>query len=157
DLGFEKENVMVIQGASWLQGQRMAFQNELDQIPGVTSAAAASSMPGFGYDSMPFYDVDKGPSTMTSIDYITVEPGFVETMGMKMTEGREFTSAVHSDSTAFLVTESAARLMGWGDGIDGKQLSYGSQSGPVVGVVKNFNNTSLQNDGGSLILLHQRR
>ncbi len=156
DLGFDEENVLVVQNIGALQRQHPAFQTELRQIPGVTFTAAAGSMPGFRFDSMPFYDVEKGSTTMTSIEYMMVEPGFVATMGMSMVEGREFSAGVYTDSTAFLVNESAARLFGWQDGIEGKQLSYGGQDGPVIGVVKNFNNASLQHDIGPLVILHQR-
>ncbi|MBT1701059.1 ABC transporter permease, partial [Fulvivirgaceae bacterium PWU4] len=65
---------------------------------------------------------------------------YVETMGMALTAGRDFSRA-HVDSTNYLVNEEAAQLMG-GDVVGKKIKVYGTE-GEIVGVLKNFSMNSL--------------
>jgi ABC-type antimicrobial peptide transport system permease subunit len=70
---------------------------------------------------------------------MTVDADFLKTTGMRMVQGRNFSNQIVSDSTAFLINETAAERMGMrGDAIN-KKLTFWGVEGTVVGVVKDFN------------------
>jgi ABC-type antimicrobial peptide transport system permease subunit len=64
----------------------------------------------------------------------SVSPKFLETAGMKIVEGRKFSTNAIADSTNVLVTESFARLMGEGSAV-GKTIENDFN---VIGVVKDY-------------------
>jgi putative ABC transport system permease protein len=84
---------------------------------------------------------DAQSNIITSV--MVVDENFIPTMGMKMTEGRNF-SLDFGDSLSMILNEEMVRLLKWTDPI-GRKVSL--QSGPnptdltaytVVGVVKDF-------------------
>jgi ABC-type antimicrobial peptide transport system permease subunit len=60
-------------------------------------------------------------------------------MGMKILQGRNFSQNFASDSTAFVINETAAKRMGMADDAIGKKMTFWGVEGPVIGVVKDFN------------------
>ena len=75
---------------------------------------------------------------------------FVETMGMEIAAGRDFSTAFSTDSTnAMLINETAARAFGWHDPNNavGKDIVFaGNNAQPirVIGVVKDFHSQSVR-------------
>jgi putative ABC transport system permease protein len=63
-----------------------------------------------------------------------------------MAAGRNFSKEYSTDdTTAFIINESAASMIGWKSSQDaiGKQFRYGDRKGQVIGVVKDFNFESM--------------
>jgi putative ABC transport system permease protein len=78
-----------------------------------------------------------------------VDEKYIPTLGISLVEGRNFSSDLATDSTAVIVNEAAARLLG--RGLVGKNLyrivdmeTKRVMKHPIVGVVKNFNFNSLR-------------
>jgi putative ABC transport system permease protein len=81
------------------------------------------------------------------IDLYGIDYDYISTLGMTITEGRDFSREIPSDtSAAVLVTEGMIDRMGWETPL-GKKFSFrvGEESEPllVVGVVKNYHHASL--------------
>jgi putative ABC transport system permease protein len=89
---------------------------------------------------------------------MNVDAGFIPALGMKIIAGRNFSSAIASDSSAVILNQAAVQLFGWADPL-GKQVAYpGLQAkwrGTVVGVVEDFHFESLHTQIQPLMILYQ--
>ena len=62
---------------------------------------------------------------------------FIETMGMKMADGRSFSKNFGDESHKIIVNEEAARIMGFKNPV-GKNITLYDQREQIIGVVKGF-------------------
>src|SRR5690606_34576543 len=86
-----------------------------------------------------------------------VDYDYIPTLAMELVEGRNFSKSFGADSSAVIINESAAALIGFKDPI-GKKI-YTSDGTPgttldytIIGVVKNFNFESLRRNVGPLCM-----
>ena len=156
-LGFNKDQVLVIDGAGALKDKATAFKNDVLAMPGVTKGTLSGYLPVSNssrndntFFMNPVMDQKNGFNMQTwVIDY-----DYLQTMGMEMVKGRNFSKDFGSDSSATILNESAAKASGYDDPI-GKKLYQpdgkgGNTSYTVIGVVKNFNYESLKQNIGPL-------
>jgi putative ABC transport system permease protein len=87
---------------------------------------------------------------------MTVDQHYVPTLGMQMVQGRNFSIDFPTDSTGLLLNESAAQLLGWKEPLH--QILYrpgdSAKALPfhVIGVVKDFNFSSMHDKVGPLVI-----
>ena len=148
NLGFNKENVVIISSSERLGSREESFRQEITKLPGIMNATISTGIPadfnfGDNYtpepaDSTEHLDKDIGLSSFM-VDY-----DFVPTLQIEMLKGRNF-SKDFSDSASVILNETAVKQIGWKDPI-GRTLEYpgNSQSFKVIGVAKDFNIGSLQ-------------
>ncbi len=80
------------------------------------------------------------------VDGFTVDEHFVETIGLEIIAGRDFSRARSTDSaTALLVNQSAVEAFGWKEAI-GKTIDLFEEDRTVVGVVADFQPRSLREE-----------
>jgi putative ABC transport system permease protein len=89
-----------------------------------------------------------------------VDHDFVETLGIRMKEGRDFQQDMPSDTlVAVVVNETFVKRMGWSEAI-GKKIDLGDD-GPirarVVGVMADYHQTGMYNEIESLMLVYRER
>src|SRR5690348_227446 len=83
-----------------------------------------------------------------------IDYDYIKTLGMHIIQGRGFSKDFPGDSSAVIINETTAKILGYSDPV-GKIL-YGSEpdgkTSPhtIIGVVKNFNFESLHQDVGPL-------
>ncbi|MCB0608894.1 MAG: ABC transporter permease [Lewinella sp.] len=153
NLGFDKEQVLVLNRATALGNNYGPFMEQLKKLPVVERVSTAQYMPGEGFDSTIFLPEQPANYKETSLNYSFIDPGFAETLKLELAEGRNFTSGMSTDSSACLLNETAARKLGWEEPV-GKQISYGGQAPyTVVGVVKDFNFRSLHEEIEPIVLM----
>jgi putative ABC transport system permease protein len=138
DLGFDKEDLLVLNGTRTLGNKNISFKNELMKLSQVKSVSISNYLP-----------VDDGKrdggSTQiagkSDVDYRSqqweVDRDYVKTMGFRIIKGRDFDSKIASDSGAMIITESMMKDMGLEDPI-GVQVKNWSGSFTIVGVVEDF-------------------
>ncbi|MDW3212049.1 MAG: ABC transporter permease [Reichenbachiella sp.] len=145
DKGFEPEQVLVIENGEEV-GNYHTFKNEILGIPEVQSVGNASGVLGqlnwttrVGYPD-PFV-----------MNYLVIDPDFIETMGMQMTSGRPFSAERSSDKEGWtmMVNEAANRALGLTDEQLGQtlpitQIEDSIIYGTVIGVIKDFQFTDLK-------------
>jgi putative ABC transport system permease protein len=154
DLGFDKDQVVVLEG-SQMGGMRREWttlRTELEGVPGVASLTASHYTP-FSFDDNRFFVRRPGTEAPSRIQFMAVDYGFFETYRIQVLEGRGFSPSFPNDllvppsSTApptragFVLNESAARLLGWtpAQALDqAVELALGPTSvpGSIVGVVR---------------------
>ncbi|HLX65472.1 MAG TPA: FtsX-like permease family protein, partial [Puia sp.] len=79
----------------------------------------------------------KDPNSRPPFTGIEVTHDFGRTIGWNIIAGRDFSREFTADSTAVVINESAARLIGWKDPI-GKTLHYWAGDRRVIGVIKDI-------------------
>ncbi len=164
NLGFDKENVLIIPNAGRLGNQLAAFKQELQEQPQVINASISSGIPGrdsYGgtlYKGEPPENTDQGLSiTEEDQDFqnFSADYDYIETMGMELMSGRNFSSEYSSDSAAFIINEAVARAFGWEDPV-GKDIYVTGWDGQpryqVIGVVRDYHLESLRNDIGPVVM-----
>ena len=139
-LGFDKENVIVVDDpASSLSQQYEPFKNELLESPYITSVTSGD-VPGQGGGFTIFKYVNGRPVGVRVID---ADFDYLRTLRIQLKDGRAFRSI--TDTANSLVNEACANVMNSGDVIGNDLHWVGRMSlGTIVGVVKNFDMTSLR-------------
>lgn len=145
NLGFNKDQVLIIDDAYVLRNNSEAFKNEMLKMPGVRSGTFSSFLPvsnSARNDNTYFTSPVPDPKTGFNMQTWAIDYDYFKTLGLEMEKGRSFSKDFGSDSTGVILNETAAKLMGHADPI-GKKL-YGLDddqkvvSYDVIGVVKNF-------------------
>ncbi|MCP4727618.1 MAG: FtsX-like permease family protein [bacterium] len=151
DLGFEKEQILVIQMNNPMNLLRsQSVKVELQQNPDIINTAFSSSVPGREH-AIPFYETGENLSTDTYyMDSIFIDWDFIETYGIEVKEGRNFMREMGTDTlTAFIINETAAEKIGWTNNALDKDitLKFGNvlnKPGKIIGVIKDFHGRSLK-------------
>ncbi len=141
DLGFNKENVLVIDNSKNQLGEEdeqvEPLRNALLSIPAVVNAS-------FGYHSMvdqlPLSSIYQKNEEQTNfrIQYKYTDDQFISTMGFRMLDGRDFDKDIDTERTAIIINETFAKQIGdnalgarFNAGVNGKDVE-------VVGVVEDY-------------------
>jgi putative ABC transport system permease protein len=146
-LGFDKERVIVLQVIdSSVRQSISAVKLELKRIPGVINVTASSHIPG--WDGLAASHLPEGFSMENTqiMRAICVDSDFLDTMGIELVSGRNFSPEFPSDNhESVLINEAAVNEFGWDHPLGKKiQQIYGNkQTRTVIGVVKDFHMSSL--------------
>lgn len=151
DVGYNRNRVLIIPNTGALGDHAQTFKDEVDKLPGVTGGTLTSYLPDhdFGGARAYFKDATANPDQTFLLNEWTVESDYVPLMGIKMVKGRNFSPDLASDSSCVLINETAARLLGYSANPINKAV-YLHDSNPkggfkIIGVVKDFNASSLHN------------
>ena len=156
DIGMQRENLVFIPIEGELQNRYQTVKNEMMGLSGIAMASATDQNPMM-IGSNPS-DVEwKGKETGVKIlfDYLHVDYGFLEGMGITLKEGRDFSKSYGKDTANYIINEEAARLMQMQEPV-GQWLKLWDVEGEVIGVVKNFHTARLQVGNSPLIMRLER-
>lgn len=148
-LGFEKENVLVIDNTGDLGEQSESFRQELLDYPGVASASRSWTVPGQGYGISSAFQLEGDSALrMHSLEMIEGDYEFVTTLGIRVKEGRSFSPDFPSDVQAILINESAVRSFGLEEPVGARITHPADEEGgidihEVIGVVEDINYKTL--------------
>jgi len=164
DLGFNKNQVLIVNDAYALKDNITAFKQSVLQISSVKSSTISSFLPVSSssrndntYFTSPVMDAKSGLDMQSwRIDY-----DYIPTMGMQIIKGRNFSKDFGSDSSAIIINESTAKILHYDDPIGQKIYSTDDNDKPifftVIGLVKNFNFESLRENVAPLSLFLGKR
>ncbi len=160
NLGFNKDQLLIIDNAYELQNNSQSFKNELLQQPGVSSGTFSSFLPvSSSSRNDNTYSRDAVMDSKNGIDMQTwtVDYDYIKTMGMEMVKGRNFSKEFATDSTATIINETTANFLGYPNPIGHKLYTYSDDNShtisfTIIGVVKNFNFESLRQNIGPLCM-----
>ncbi|QEC77900.1 ABC transporter permease [Mucilaginibacter ginsenosidivorax] len=161
DLGFDRTQVLVVKNVDVLQSAQI-FKQEVAQIPGVKSASLSGFLPT-GVARQPdavFRNKIADPKNALFTEVWPIDEDYLTTMGMGMSKGRGFSRQFATDSAAIVINETAARMLGYGNNALDKKLyrPSGMPNQPlkefhVIGVVKDFNFSSLRDNITPVVML----
>lgn len=140
DVGYDKNNIinLTIRDAS-VRNNIEPIKAELLKNPDVIAVATSDRLPN---------DIDtfvsralnaEFPNQETTIFYNSADYDFVDLYGIEMESGRNFSREQGADSQgAFLVNQAAVRAAGWASPLDQTLTHWSGETGPIVGVMKDF-------------------
>ena len=76
---------------------------------------------------------------------------YARTLNAELTAGRDFSKNFTSDSTGYILNETAVKITGYKDPV-GKPFSFRQKRGTIIGVVKDFHFNSLHETISPLVL-----
>jgi hypothetical protein len=139
DVGYNKENVVKIVLREDIKAKYEELRNELlrdDKIMNVGGSAAAFPYWRWTTTAISWEGSDPDNEHYVAVNYVNHD--FVETMGIEIVSGRNFSREFTSDvGESFLVNEEMAKIMGMESVLD-QNLKYIDFQGKIVGVMKNF-------------------
>jgi putative ABC transport system permease protein len=147
-LGFNKENVLVLNNAYWLDNQLNSFKERVLQNPAVRAAAYCNALPAVSLNNSNVVYKGRNASQENSmlVNNWWGDRDYVKTMDMDIVFGRDFSKEMATDSSAVIVNETLAKSFGYPQqSILGKEITIFDKVHHIVGVVKDFNFSSLRN------------
>lgn len=161
DLGFEKQQIVAVKlfGKLWrtVTEHRDAVRNELLAGNRVTDISMTNRIVGerLGFEGLKL--VERPDEPEVSSRHLLADERFVETMGLEIVQGSNFTGEPDS-IPSYILNESAARLLGDTAliGSRAKNIAQGHLAGKIVGVIKDFNYASLHTAVDPLVIEYHK-
>jgi putative ABC transport system permease protein len=155
-LGLDKQQVVLVKMRTSITSKHQLIKNELSRNPGVLNTSATN----FGYleniSTIATLPEGAAENEVASVPTLSIDYDFLKTFKIELVAGRNFSRNHATDEAeAFLVNEAAVRQFNWGspEAAIGKKINWGlGKEGKVVGVVKDFNFSSLHENIRPLIL-----
>ncbi len=144
DMGYNRDHVIAV--PSRFDTEEDLFSNELRNSPRIQAAGRTSNLPGPNFLRIEVIPegVDREHSRM--FQQLVIDDGYLETLGIKLQEGRNFNPEFQSDLTeGIIINETAMKIIGWENAVGRRMDLIGADGVPtgmkVVGVVKDFHFT----------------
>jgi putative ABC transport system permease protein len=160
DLGFNKEHIvsLMVNANNAVGSKIQAFKNDIQKNPGIVSVSTAQTIPGGKNLNFILFSVEaKDGFKEQGISNYAIDEDYFKTLGMQIRKGRNF-SGLSDTLRTIIINENMVNYFGWNDPIGKKVKFPGDTTGAffeVVGVVKDFNQTSLYNPIAPLILFYR--
>lgn len=156
-LGFNKENILILDQTQEIGTDQRAFRNEILAIEGVKNLSYAFAMPGdFIGNLITNSEIPDQPQVRSFT--VSIDDEYIQTLGMEVIDGRGFSPNYH-DSLNVIINETAAQLLGYTDPVGRKIYNRNpgqNQSGEftIVGVVKDYHHQSLHTEIPPMVLFN---
>ena len=158
-LGLNPNQLLVIRGPqvgddSLLKQDKQAFKNALASEPFITDYCVSGSIPSGGYNfktSGFTQPQSKSGDELKTYAFAEIGSRFLSTYGISLVAGRNFTEAECSvkwnDNSKVLMNETAIKELGFTHPEDVLRIKiqWDERKLDVIGVVKDYNHTSVQN------------
>jgi putative ABC transport system permease protein len=159
DQGWEMERVLSLQLPDNEPISKMRLMKEqVLENPQIESAGLTNTRIGNGSGKVIFLVETSDGMDERGINFAVVDHDFVETLGIQMVEGRDFSRDFIGDTlTGVVVNEAMAERLNWDEPIGKRvQLGDGEQiMGQVIGVMKDYHQTGMYNEVESLMLVYR--
>ncbi len=140
-IGFEKDQVVQIYSTNILNDRVETFKEELKKLPGISNVSISDYLPiegtkrnGNSFTNEGKENTEEGVGGQAWV----IDKDYIETMGMKLVDGRNFISGRISDEKAVIINQTMAKELRL-DAPVGKRISRYGQLWEVIGVVEDFN------------------
>jgi putative ABC transport system permease protein len=160
DIGFEKENIIVLPLKGDMTKNSEAVKQAFSNHSNVMSASLGYGLPGeaFAGDAI----VDQQTKKEHHISLLTIDHDYVKTLGLELIAGRDFSKDRPADSLdAFIISESTAKMLGYKDAKDALNhpLEWprwdapdSMKVGTVIGVIKDIQLNSMRDQITPVVL-----
>ena len=157
DLGFNKENLMVIRHVEGLKNPE-SLRDEALTLPGVVSASWCSSTPPEVYNG-DTYSAEALNGRGFSLNYTSADENYIPTLAINLKFGRNFSSSNPGDKDRVIINEATVRRIGWAldESVIGKKITYpnnGNGTFEIIGVVSDFNYWTLATSIEPMAIFH---
>ncbi len=152
-LGLDRKNVIALALEGELFKRQEVIGQEVSRLPGVRLVTMTSGDPT-QVDGLSA-DLDwpgKGAKEVVQAAGLKVGYDFLSTLNIPLKEGRDFSRQFATDSSNYIINEAAAKAMRLEHPI-GQEIKFWQGKGRIVGVVKDFHQTSLHQTIRPLIIM----
>jgi len=142
--------MLVIKNTNLLGEQAKIFKQEVKQISDVEYATMSTYLPTGTERNMtglfPQLPIDIKQDVLSQ--FWPVDEDYLKTLGIQLIAGRNFSQQMASDSSAIIVNEAFVKKFGFKDALNKTVYrdSYGVQPYHIIGIVKDFNYSSLHDN-----------
>jgi len=152
DIGFNRQQVVIIHNTDALKTQATTFKNELLQFSGVTNVTMTGFLPVNGYRNSNTFFTSPALDQKNAIPMQawSVDEKYIPTLGISLLKGRNFSEQFLSDSSAMIINEATAKFFPTNDVINKKLYEIDDiktkklREYHIIGIAKNFNFSSLR-------------
>jgi len=142
-VGYDRDGLVSIPMNSIdVTGKFDVLRHELKKTGSVSDIAFCSSPPTDIWNDTGGFDwPGKAPDYLVEMGTFTVTPNYGKTLGWQFVTGRDFNETMASDSSAFVINESAAKIFGFDHPI-GETVTWenwwthGRKKFQIIGIVK---------------------
>jgi putative ABC transport system permease protein len=157
-MGFDREQLLIVEEVYLTRDNLQNFRNQVAEIPGVKRVSVCSFLPVVSEftNNTIFWPTGQHQVDKEVLMYNWgVDFDFIQTLGIEMAEGRAFSRDFTTDSTAYILNETAVRAFGFKDPIGQKISKFwgagnndnpSERSGTVIGVMKDFAHGPVKED-----------
>jgi putative ABC transport system permease protein len=153
DLGYNRNQVLVIKNSNILDNAKVLKQ-AIKQIPAVENASLSGFLPTGSLRAPDAVFKDKEPNQKNALftEIWPVDEDYLNTMGMRVIKGRNFSKDISTDSLGVIINATAAKMLGYFNQPLDKKLYVVEAAGKptkelhVIGVLKDFNFSSLRDN-----------
>jgi ABC-type antimicrobial peptide transport system permease subunit len=141
DLGIDKEDIIYAPLRGEIRKNFQLAKNELLNDPNVIGVTSSSDLPTYTISSSSGNNIQwpgKNPNDSVLFHAFAVDYDYINTFGIKMLEGRNFSKDFPSDSENYILNETALKATGLESPI-GKLFTLWGRKGKIIGIIKDFN------------------
>jgi len=154
DVGFDREQVLSIKYVSALENPG-TLKEQVKTLSGVKNASLSGYLPtGSSRRSNNIWV--SGKEGVLS-EFWLVDIDYIPTLGMRLLAGRNFSEQLATDSSAIIINETAANMLGFSNTPLNEVIHTGPVGGfkdyKVIGVVKDFNFNSMRENVTPLVMI----
>ncbi len=150
ELGFNKENIVVITSEEeFLNNELDEFKREVQHLAAVNSVCLTSQTIGKGL-TRNSYTIE-GQQQKTMLNALYTDKDFLDCFKIDLAEGKNFSSNADLNKDAIIINQQMAKKAGWDYSLDKTIERDGNLK--VIGIVKDFNFSSLRNTVDPLIIM----
>ena len=152
-LGFNQDNIVGIKLTQALDQKREVLKKMLREKPTVRNVLFSGFYPGKNNNSWNVEWDFQGEKKQLPFDIILADPGFFETLGLQLAQGRFYSDDRTSDLNKVVVNEAFVREHKLANPIGGKFNGFGGPS-EIIGVVKDFHYKPVNQAIAPLVILN---
>ena len=154
ELGFNKENLVIIKNAAYLWTNKSSFKSELLEHRGILQVSNSVGIPGRNkYGSTFFHESASESSGMAQL---YVDADYLKAYKIELTQGRFFEEGNSANAKSIVLSEMALKALNIEDPI-GKTVYKVKKTDEtaftIIGIVKDFHLQSLQQEMEPLVLI----
>ena len=147
-LGLDKDYIITMNNTPAFGNRFESFRNELMQNPAVKNVARSSRIPSgrlLDANNVALPAGDSVKALQIDLKMLAVDYNFIPVFGMQMLAGRNYSNDYQTDSSGYVINETAVGMLGWKTPAEAinKEIIYGGDRGKIIGVVKDFHFESL--------------
>ncbi len=137
-VGYNREGLVRTFFSSGIYSHFEAIRNELKNVGAIEEMTQATSPTTANWTTNSGFDWEgKDPNFAVDFPCNAVSHEYGKTIGWKIKEGRDFAKDFSTDSSAFVLNETAAKFIGLKDPI-GKILKWNNKPYKIIGIVKDL-------------------
>ncbi|MCK5077232.1 MAG: ABC transporter permease, partial [Calditrichia bacterium] len=170
NLGLNKEQTIAIRNIpSLVQNKYMIYKNEVLKIPGITGVSASMDEPskqirdGGNFEAE---GIQQDEENRKIIYALPVDGNIIDFFSMEMVAGEKFTPGPWNDSIdTYILNQTAVNTIGWKNPQEaigktfrlqlGVPEAYQPKKGKIIGVVKDFNFSTLHKKVKPMVLFQK--